>query len=52
MMSLTCLEFVVCAHCAQASDVFECLVYGKFVNRLFAGVEELVSKGESWCTVK
>ena len=29
------------------SDVFQCLVYGKFVNHLSASVEKLVSKGES-----
>ena len=36
------------------SDVFEGLDYGTFVNHLglSAGVEELVSRGENWCTVK
>ena len=32
-------------------DVFDCLVGDKFVNNLAAGVEALISKDESWCTV-
>ena len=34
------------------SDAFKCVVYGNLANHLSAGVEELISKGESWCTVK
>ena len=34
------------------SAVCECLVYGKFVNHLSSGMEELVLKGESQCIVK